>query len=206
MKNVYFFLISNLIPGLFVASQTPKIFYISFKPTEIFEGNPVHEFPQDSITTSSKEKITIFPQINYPETAGDYTQSKFSIDRDKKYVLPYIKSALAINPDIKLFASPWSPPAWMKVSGKMVGIRPDNTLKDSAKIYKAYSLYLTKYIKAYAKEGVTISRLNPQNETDMNSTYPSCVMTTKEMSNLVMNYLIPEFKRSNVKTEIWAGT
>ncbi len=143
---------------------------------------------------------------SYSDVAGDYNMTKFTIDRDKKYVLPYIKSALAINPNMKLFASPWSPPAWMKVSGKMVGIRPDNTLKDSVKIYSAYALYLAKYINAYAKEGVVISRLNPQNETDMNSTYPSCVMNTKEMSNLVMNYLIPEFKRSAVKTEIWAGT
>jgi len=143
---------------------------------------------------------------SYSETPGDYSMSEFSIDRDKKYVLPYIKSALAVNHGMKLFASPWSPPAWMKVSGEMVGVRPDNMLRDSAKIYKAYAIYFTKYIKAYAKEGVVISRLNPQNETDMNSTYPSCVMTTKEMRKLVLNYLIPEFKRSNIKTEIWAGT
>jgi len=143
---------------------------------------------------------------SYSEAAGDYSMSKFSVERDRKYVLPYIKSALAINPKMKLFASPWSPPAWMKVSGKMVGVRPDNALKDSVKIYRAYAVYFARYINEYAKEGVEISRLNPQNETDMNSTYPSCVMTTTEMSNLVMNYLIPEFKRSAVKTEIWAGT
>jgi glucosylceramidase len=143
---------------------------------------------------------------SYSETAGDYTQSKFSIKRDEKFLLPFIKLALAINPKMKLFASPWSPPAWMKVSGKIVGVRPDNALKDSVEIYSTYALYLSKYIKAYAKEGVAISRLNPQNETDMNSTYPSCVMVPREMNNLVMNYLIPEFKLSNVKTEIWAGT
>jgi glucosylceramidase len=252
---------------LVVKGRNVQVYYVSFKSTDKIEGNPVKVYPQDSVSTSIKEKIIIFPQINYQtisgiggcfnenggeallslpkekqqeilrnlfdeksgcgfnfcrtaigasdfgldaysysEAASDYTQSKFSIDRDKKYVLPYIKSALAVNPNMKLFASPWSPPAWLKVSGKMVGIRPDNTLKDSAKIYKAYALYLAKYIQSYEKEGVTISRLNPQNETDMNSTYPSCVMTTKEMSNLVLNYLIPEFKRSKVKTEIWAGT
>jgi glucosylceramidase len=143
---------------------------------------------------------------SYSETEGDYSMSKFSIERDYKYVLPFIKSALVINPKMKLFASPWSPPAWMKVSGKMVGVRPDNTLNDSAKIYKAYANYFSKYIKEYEKEGVVVSRIHPQNETDMNSTYPSCVMTNKEMNNLVLNYLIPEFKRSNITTEIWAGT
>lgn len=143
---------------------------------------------------------------SYSEHAGDYKMEQFSIDRDKKYVLPYIKSALAINPRMQLFASPWSPPAWMKVSGKMIGVRPDNILKDSSKIYKAYANYFAKYIKAYAKEGVVISRIHPQNETDMNSTYPSCVMTVKDMNNLVINYLIPEFKRSTIAAEIWAGT
>ncbi len=267
MKNRNLLLLFALVFSVIANGQIARVYYISFKTGVSSEGNPVKVYPQDSVSTSAKEKITIFPQINYQtitgiggcfnenggeallslpkekqqeilrnlfdeksgcgfnfcrtaigasdfgldaysysETAGDYTQSKFSIDRDKKYVLPYIKSALAVNPNMKLFASPWSPPAWMKVSGKMVGIRPDNTLKDSAKIYKAYALYLAKYIQSYAKEGVTICRLNPQNETDMNSTYPSCVMNTKEMSNLVMNYLIPEFKRSKVKTEIWAGT
>lgn len=270
IKSTYFILVAIALLSVSALSaqlKTAKVFYISFRPEVPVTANPLKDYPQDSIAVGAKEKITIFPQINYQtitgiggcfnenggeallslpkerqqeilrnlfdektgcgfnfcrtaigasdfgldaysysETTGDYKMSKFSIDRDKKYVLPYIKSALAINPDMKLFASPWSPPAWMKVSGKMVGIRPDNTLKDSARIYKAYALYLAKYIKAYDKEGVTISRLNPQNETDMNSTYPSCVMNTKEMSNLVLNYLIPEFKRSNVKTEIWAGT
>jgi glucosylceramidase len=270
MRKLFFLssLVVLLLFNQFIIGQNQVgVYYISFKPTDKIEGNPVRVYPQDSISTAAKEKITIFPQIryqtitgiggcfnenggeallslpkekqqeimrnlfdetagcgfnfcrtaigasdfgldaySYSETAGDYNMSKFSIDRDKKYVLPYIKSALAVNPNMKLFASPWSPPAWMKVSGKMVGVRPDNTLKDSAKIYTAYALYLAKYIKAYAKEGVMVSRIHPQNETDMNSTYPSCVMTNKEMSNLVMNYLIMEFKRSKVKTEIWAGT
>ena len=264
-KSFVFLLISCFTGGILIA--TPKVFYISFKSTDPIQSNPLKLYPQDSISTSAKGKIIIFPQINYQtisgiggcfnenggeallslpkeeqekiirnlfdektgcgfnfcrtaigasdfgldaysysETASDYNQAKFSIDRDKKYVLPYIKSALAVNPNMKLFASPWSPPAWMKVSGKMVGVRPDNTLKDSIRIYKAYALYLAKYIKAYAKEGVMVSRIHPQNETDMNSTYPSCVMLPREMNKLVMNYLIPEFKRSKLKTEIWAGT
>jgi len=265
--NANLLLICLFLSQFTLGQKNAVVYYVSFNTTNQISGNPVKVYPQDSITRSAKEKITIFPQVqfqtisgiggcfnenggeallslpkekqqeilrnlfdekmgcgfnfcrtaigasdfgldaySYSEAANDYSMSKFSIDRDKKFVLPYIKSALAINPNMKLFASPWSPPAWMKVSGKMVGVRPDNTLKDSAKIYKSYALYLAKYIKAYAKEGVVISRIHPQNETDMNSTYPSCVMNTKEMSNLVMNYLIPEFKRSKVKSEIWAGT
>ena len=269
MKHYFLLLFVSLILGSprVMEAQNSKVYYISFKSADPIMGNPVKEYPQDSISTIAKEKITVFPQIryqtitgiggcfnenggeallslpnekqqeilhnlfdektgcgfnfcrtaigasdfglnaySYSETAGDYSMSKFSIDRDKKYVLPYIKSALAINPSMKLFASPWSPPAWMKVSGKMVGIHPDNTLKDSSKIYKSYANYFAKYIKEYEKEGVKISRIHPQNETDMNSNYPSCVMTIKEMNNLVLNYLIPEFKRSNITTEVWAGT
>jgi len=143
---------------------------------------------------------------SYSEVAGDFKMEHFSVKRDEQFVLPYIKSALDINPALQLFASPWSPPAWMKKSGKMVGVNPDNVLNGTKEIYQAYALYFVKYIEAYSKQGVTIHRIHPQNETDMNSNYPSCIMPPAEMNSLVMNYLNPAFKRSNIKAEIWAGT
>lgn len=144
---------------------------------------------------------------SYAMVAEDYSMKYFSIDRDKKYVLPYIKSALAINPNLTLFASPWSPPGWMKESGEMVGLKePSNLIKNDPKTYKAYAKYFVKYIEAYKKEGVTVERICIQNENDANTKYPSCTFPAKEMVAFAKGYLLPAFKKDNINTKVYAGT
>lgn len=144
---------------------------------------------------------------SYSMVADDYYMEYFSIDRDQKYVLPYLKSAFAINPDLTLFGSPWSPPGWMKVSGKMEGLQPEgNALIDSPEIYKAYAKYFVKYVQAYGDEGVRIDRICIQNENDADTKYPSCQFPAKEMLAFASDYLAPAFKKSKVEAEIYAGT
>lgn len=144
---------------------------------------------------------------SYSMVPDDYEMKYFSIERDKKFVLPYIKSALAINPQLTMFASPWSPPAWMKQSGKMEGLQTTgNGLKNDAQIYRAYAAYFVKYIQSYGKEGVNIDRICIQNENDADTKYPSCQFPAKEMLTFAQNYLIPAFQENRVKTEIYAGT
>jgi len=108
-----------------------------------------------------------------------------------------------------LFASPWSPPGWMKESGLMdrgVENPEKNVLKDEPEIYKAYALYFSKYVQAYAKEGITVNRLVIQNEQDISTKYPSCHMPPKQMGEFVINYMRPQFQKDELNTEIWAGT
>ncbi|QDO94276.1 hypothetical protein FNB79_09950 [Formosa sediminum] len=146
---------------------------------------------------------------SYAEKADDYNMRAFSIKREEASVIPFIKHAIAQNPDFKLFASPWSPPAWMKYSGLMdqgKDFPEKNKLKDEPKIYKAYALYFSKYIKAYEDKGITIDRLIVQNETDANTAYPSNDMSVNQMSKFVGAYLRPQFKADKINTEIWAGT
>lgn len=146
---------------------------------------------------------------SYSEKPNDYKMKHFSIEREETTVIPYIQKAFDKNPDLKLFASPWSPPAWMKYSGYMdrgEEFPEQNRLKDEPKIYKAYALYFSKYIKAYAEKGIAIDRLVVQNETDANTKYPSCDMSVEQMSKFVKSYLRPQFKKDNIETEIWAGT
>ncbi len=133
----------------------------------------------------------------------------FSLEREKEYMLPYIQKALAVNPDIRLFGSPWSPPAWMKSSGYMDrGLEfPDkNTLIDDPKIYEAYALYFLKYVEGYRAEGVDVERILIQNEQDVITKYPSCRVSVEQMSNFVSNYMRPLFDKKRVETQIWAGT
>lgn len=146
---------------------------------------------------------------SYSEVPDDYEMRHFSVDRDTRSVLPFIRAAKAENEDLQIFASPWSPPGWMKISGKMDGGLPGDTtnvLKADPEIYKAYALYFSKYLKEYAKNGAPINRLIIQNETDMNPRYPGCNMLPEQMAELVSAYIRPQFTREGIKTEIWAGS
>ncbi|MGY6648421.1 glycoside hydrolase family 30 protein [Wenyingzhuangia sp. IMCC45574] len=144
---------------------------------------------------------------SYSNVPNDYKMKHFSINRDKKYVLPYLKGAVAINKDLTIFASPWSPPAWMKQNESMTGLtKKPNTMKTDKKIMAAYALYFAKYVKAYAKEGVTIDRICIQNENDANTKYTSNAFRAKEMVAFANEFMIPQFKKSKLKTGIYAGT
>ena len=146
---------------------------------------------------------------SYSETPDDYDMKYFSVARDEKSVIPFINAAYSQNPYLKMFASPWSPPGWMKYSGKMDGGKKDkanNKLKADPKIYDAYALYFAKYVQEYAKNGIQINRLVIQNETDMNPSYPGCDMSPEQMAELAFEHIRPAFKKAGVKTELWAGT
>ncbi|PNW29652.1 glycoside hydrolase family 30 protein [Formosa algae] len=146
---------------------------------------------------------------SYSEVPNDFKMKKFSIERERKSVIPYIKMAYKYNPDMELFASPWSPPGWMKESGLMdrgEEFPEKNVLKDDPKIYKAYALYFSKYVEAYKKEGITVDKIVIQNEQDVSTKYPSCHMPAEQMGEFVINYLRPQFEKDNTSAEIWAGS
>lgn len=136
---------------------------------------------------------------SYNETEGDYEMQNFSIDRDRKYIIPAIKEAQKRSPEITFFASPWSPPTWMKFPkvynyGKLV--QTDKNLK-------AYALYFRKFLEEYAKEGIKISQITPQNEIFADQKFPSCVFNEEEFENFISNYLIDEI---GDLADIWFGT
>lgn len=144
---------------------------------------------------------------SYSEVSEDYEMKHFSIERDKKYVLPYIKGALKVNPDLLVFGSPWSPPAWMKDNNSMTGLtEKSNTFRDEDKVYEAYADYFVKYVQAYKNNGVEINRIAVQNENDANPKYPGCTMPPAQMLKLVTDYMLPAFKKNNIDTKVYAGT
>ncbi|WP_117882432.1 glycoside hydrolase family 30 protein [Aureibaculum luteum] len=146
---------------------------------------------------------------SYSQTPNDYKMKNFSVAREELTLIPFLQAAYKENPELKMFASPWSPPGWMKESGKMDGgdiMKEKNVLKSDPKIYKAYALYFAKYIKSYLEQGIPINRLIIQNETDMNPKYPGCDMQPEQMEDLISNYIIPQMKKSKLDVEIWAGS
>jgi len=78
------------------------------------------------------------------ETANDYTMASFTIDQDKKLLIPYIKAALAVKPGIHLWASPWTPTGWMKDNNST----DSGNMKDDDKTLTAFALYLEKFVQA----------------------------------------------------------
>ena len=139
---------------------------------------------------------------SYNQTDKDFEQKNFSIDRDKEKLLPYVKEALAIRPDIKFHASPWSPPTWVKFPkvcnyGKLIW-KPE--------YLKSFALYLLKYVQEYRKEGIEVNQIMAQNEMYSNQKWPSCVYTPEEMRDFIRNYMGPVFEEAGEKCEVWLGS
>lgn len=123
--------------------------------------------------------------------------SDFNIEKDKKYIIPFIKQAKKINPNLKFLASPWSPPKFMK-SNKMLVL--GGKLLDKYK--KTWAEYLVKYIKLYEEENIKIDYITVQNEPNAIQVWESCLYSPEEERNFVINYLFPIFKENNISTKI----
>ncbi len=95
-----------------------------------------------------------------PAGQTDYNMTYFSIAHDQAQVIPLLQQALQLNPSIKVMLSPWSPPAWMKDSGSLIG----GHIKTDSATLNAYALYLVKSIQAYEAAGIPIYALTVQNE------------------------------------------
>jgi len=128
---------------------------------------------------------------------GDTTLQGFSIARDRLWLLPYIQAARAVAPDLALWASPWSAPAWMKTNGQMV--HGGHLLERDE---EAYARYLAAYVEAYAREGEPIVAISVQNEPSQSTEYPSMVMAPGQMARFVGRYLGPLFARLGLATRI----
>ena len=126
--------------------------------------------------------------------------SDFSIERDMKYIIPFIKEALKRNNSIKFVSSPWSPPAFMKDNKRLTR---GGKLKKQFK--QTWADYLVKYVENYKKQGINISFITIQNEPDATQWWESCRYTAEEESDLLVNYLFPTFTKNSLNTKflIW---
>jgi glucosylceramidase len=128
----------------------------------------------------------------------DLDLTKFSLDPDKNGVIALLKEILVINPNIKILATPWSAPLWMKDKDSFVG----GSLK--TQYYDVYAKYFVKYIQQMKNEGIVIDAVTPQNEPLHDGNNPSMHMTAIEQANFIKNNLGPAFKNANITTKIIA--
>lgn len=139
---------------------------------------------------------------SHNETPNDLAMDHFSILRDKQGLIPFIRAAREINSDITLFASPWSPPSWMKESPIYNG----SSLRWTDEVRKAYALYFARFVQAYHAEGMPLRSVMPQNEPDSEQRFPSCIWTGEKLRDFIRDDLKPIFEELRIDADIWLGT
>lgn len=137
-----------------------------------------------------------FSYSDLPNGATDENLEGFSIAKDQENLIPVLKEILAISPDIKIMASPWSAPSWMKTGNSTIG----GSLKPE--YYSAYANYFVKYLRAYEAEGIAIDAISVQNEPQHDTNNPSMLMQATEMADFVKNNLGPIFETENIQTKV----
>ena len=138
----------------------------------------------------------------YDETPGDTALRNFSVEHDLKYRIPLIKAARSeTRNSLKIFASPWSPPAWIKTNDDML-----HGGKVKPEYMPVWAKYFVRFVQAYKKEGVPVWGLTVQNEPMAVQIWESCVYTGAEERDFVKNYLGPtlaKYRLSNLHLMIW---
>jgi glucosylceramidase len=147
------------------------------------------------------------------EGGTDTSMANFNTTQDEKNIIPYIKAALAVKSDIKFWASPWTPPTWMK-TGPFTAVTDDNAttssnfdsgnMADNDSNLSAYAQYFVKFVDAYKKAGINISVVAPQNEPNYALHYPSCLWSSSLFAKFVGKYLGPALNGTGVS--IMVGT
>jgi glucosylceramidase len=139
---------------------------------------------------------TVFSYDDLMEGEVDPALKKMSIAKDQEFLIPILKEIQSIQPHLKLIASPWSPPVWMKDNRQSKGghLLPQ--------FYATYAQYFVKYIQMMQAEGLIINAVTIQNEPEHGGNNPSMLMTAVEQNAFIKNHLGPAFKKQGIQTEI----
>ena len=126
-------------------------------------------------------------------------------DEETKYVIPVLKEILTYNPELKIMASPWTAPKWMKVNN-LTDLKPYDSWTGgqlNPKYYQDYATYFALWIKAFNKEGIDIYAMTPQNEPLNRGNSASMFMGWQEQRDFVKTALGPKFKAEGIDTKIY---
>jgi len=154
---------------------------------------------------------------SYDEVEGDFGLEHFSIANDLETLVPFIKEAQKHQPELKLWASPWSPPTWMKTNKHYAmampsprqaavvnGLRPDQVGREGTDMFvqeerylRAYASYFGRFVDEYRRQGIVIGMVMPQNEFNSAQVFPSCCWTAEGLARFI-RYLGPEMAKRGV--------
>ncbi|MEE4546354.1 discoidin domain-containing protein [Streptomyces sp. V4-01] len=144
---------------------------------------------------------THYTYDDMPAGQTDFALTHFSIAHDQRQILPLLRQAEQLDPQLTVLATPWSPPAWMKDSDSLVG----GHLKDDPAVYRAYARYLVKFVQAYAAAGVRVDYLTVQNEPQNRApkAYPGTDLPVEQEAK-VIEALGPLLHTAGLHTKILA--
>ena len=145
---------------------------------------------------SSDMNSFVFSYDDLLQGETDNELKRFDLGQDRKDVIPVLQEILLISPDIKIFGSPWSAPAWMKTNNNVRG----GALKEEC--YPAYALYLAKYVQEMKKEGITIDAISIQNEPLNSKNTPSMQWMLHQQLVFLRDHLYPAFTKAGLKTKV----
>jgi glucosylceramidase len=175
--------------------------------TLLFDANDGANFRYGRIPIGAND-YSVAP-YSEDDTSNDTSLTNFSIAEDQKYIIPYINAALAINPNIHFWGSPWSPPGWMKTGAATtagtLGLN-GGTMKNDSTTFTTYANYFVKWVQAYAAQKITIDSVAAQNEPNYPESYPSCTWKAADYDKFVGQYLGPALKAAGLGTSIILGT
>lgn len=138
----------------------------------------------------------VYTYNDMPAGQVDPALANFSLAPDQTTLIPVLKQILQINPSIKLLATPWTPPSWMKDNNSSIG----GSLLPA--YYQAYANYFVKYIQGMQAEGIRIDAITPQNEPLHPGNNPSLYMTAAQQAAFIKNNLGPAFVAAGLTTKI----
>jgi len=142
--------------------------------------------------------------------AADTSMANFTLDQDNKNLIPYIQAAQKVNPNLRFWASPWTPPVWMKTGYKTddgsggTAKKPSyfdggSFVTNNADALTAYATYYTKFVQGYMDKNIKIEIVSPQNEPGYDQNYPSCLWDKATYTTWVGKYLGPAMQKIGVK-------
>lgn len=157
------------------------------------------------------------------ETDGDFELKDFSIEHDRKTLVPFIHAAQRHQPKLRVWASPWTPPSWMKrnhfyaeakgypqmgfkdngIRADQVGHEGEDMFVQEPRYYDAYARYFGRFIDAYKAEGIRVGMVMPQNEFNSAQNFPSCTWTAEGLARF-LEHLGPEMEKRGV--DVFFGT
>ncbi len=136
------------------------------------------------------------------ERPDDFALESFSIERDGQALLPFIRAAMTTaGRPLKILASPWSPPAWMKTTGEM---NHGGQLRPECRT--AWAQCFVRFIRAYEAAGVPIWGVTVQNEPMARQRWDSCLYSAEEERDFVRDHLGPALHAAglaHIRIVIW---
>jgi glucosylceramidase len=138
-----------------------------------------------------------------PSGQTDPNLNNFSINHDLAYIIPVLQQARALSPNLKFMANPWSPPAWMKTNGSMLGVANATTGTLNASAYGPLAQYFVRFLQAYQAQGIPLYAISPQNEPEFApNNYPGMFWAAADENTFLKNNLAPALASAGLAPKI----